>query len=135
MNTTKFKIIVLFIVFAVITACSVDVDNGNCSSRYYAPTAGVQGPDSTKVNTPVTINVAYTIGNTCGAFDSFVENGASYPKTIGALINYTGCNCQQIPLTEVGHYTFTPPAVGVYELKFVTSDANAPIVKTITVTQ
>lgn len=135
MKTIKLKFIALLIVFAGIgAACSVDDDANYCfSSRYTEPT-GVSGPETTTVNTPITLSVSYIPLGSCGIFNDFSET-TTFPKEIKLLVDYPGCECPPTEEVSVEPYIFTATTPGEYVLEFLTTNPDEPIVKTITVTQ
>lgn len=130
----KIKFLTVLILFAIITACSIDNETKDfCAYQAPMATTVVEGPDSTTVNTPVNLNVSFYIGNSCGTFNSF-QTSTGYPKSVVAVVDYAGCTCSTESFIQIKPYTFTASAAGTYELRFVTEDEDAPIVKTITVT-
>lgn len=131
-----YKIYFTFVLLAAtaFTACSLDADGDNyCFSQATIATQGVTGQDSTTVNVPVTLNVSFRILNDCGAFNRFNET-LEFPKDIAPLIDYTGCECEETTGIVSRPYTFNAATAGTYQLRFLTANENAPIVKTITVT-
>jgi hypothetical protein len=95
--------------------------------------ASVTGPDTTVINVPITFDVKVKVANSCGTFNRF-EESAAFPKTIIALVDYVGCQCDQVASTTTQPYVFKATAAGTYVLNFATEDKNAPITKTVTVT-
>lgn len=116
-----------------ISACSLSNDEPYCFVRTGTPIVGVSGATTTTINTPITFNVGIKISNSCGAFNSFSET-SGFPKEITAIVDYNGCDCDQTESNISKDYSFTATAAGTYELRFQTDDTEAPIVKTITVT-
>jgi len=136
MKNIKFQFIALIIILGGITAaCSLDsdTDNNTCYSSGYAFTTAVTGPDSTKVNVPITINASFKLENSCGSFTRFLESN-SYPKNVAPFVEYNGCNCTTTVTTVTKPYTFTAPTAGTYELKFQKDALPTYITKTIVVT-
>lgn len=130
----KLKFLSLLVLLTIITACSLDNDKDPyCFNQAQMATTGVTGPDSTAVNVPITLNVSFYISNNCGAFNQFVAS-TSYPKSVVAVVDYTGCSCDTESYVQTKPYTFTAATAGTYELKFLTENQAAPIVRTITVT-
>lgn len=135
MKTLKFKFLALLVAVTTITACSLGDDSEQyCFFQAYAPATTVTGPDTTTVNVPITLNVSFSISNSCGVFNRFGES-VSFPKTIAAVIDYTGCECTAVTGTTTKPYVFTSATAGTYVLNFTTAVNNTPITKTITVTQ
>lgn len=134
MKTLKFKFLALLIAVGTITACSLGDDSDQyCFTQGYVPATTVTGPETTTVNVPITLNVTFSVGNSCGVFNRFAET-TSFPKTVVALVDYTGCQCTAVTTPTTKTYTFTAPAAGTYEIRFTTANNTQPIVKTITVT-
>jgi len=135
MKNIKLKFLALIIVLGAITvACSLDSDsNTNCYSSGYAFTNAVTGPDSTRVNVPITINVSFKLENSCGTFNRLVETNG-YPKDIAPYVEYTGCNCTTVDVPLIKPYIFTAPAAGTYSLRFQKDATPTFITKTIVVT-
>lgn len=130
----KLKFLSLLLFIGIISACSLD-DNENqtCHYQYQMATTAVTGPSTTVINTPITLNVSFYIGNSCGQFDQFVSTVTS-PRSIVALVNYDGCSCDTESYIVTKPYTFNATTAGTYVLNFLTEDDDAPITRTITVT-
>ena len=140
MKNLKLKFIALLILAAGIgAACSVDDKDNYCFSSAYVPISAVTGPTTTKINVPITFNVSYLPGGTCGKLNHIVESKPTtdepLKRNITVLVDYVGCQCPATDKALTDPYTFTASAAGTYELKFSTSDVKVPIVKTITVTE
>jgi len=136
MKNIKLRFLALVILLGGITvACSLDsdTDNNTCYSSGYAFTTAVSGPDSTKVNVPITINASFKLENSCGSFNRLVESN-SYPKSIAPFVEYNGCNCTTTVTTLTKPYVFTASTAGTYELKFQKDAVPTFITKTIVVT-
>lgn len=130
----KLKFLFLALFAGILAACSLNNDQDQyCYSQHQMATKGVSGPDSTKVNIPIVLNVSFVVGNNCGTFNQFVST-ADYPKSVVAVVDYTGCKCDTESTTQTKPYTFNATAAGTYVLKFLTENEAAPITKTITVT-
>jgi hypothetical protein len=134
MKTLKLNFLALIAVAGIIAACSLDSSEPVCFYQAHAPTTIVSGPDSTTVNVPITINVAFTVSNSCGEFNRFAE-GTTFPKAIAPIIDYNGCDCTPGNTLNLEPYIFRAPTAGRYVLNFATGTTSAPISKTITVTQ
>jgi hypothetical protein len=132
----KLKFLALLAGFVFLTGCSLNDDENNyCYDRYYMAATAVTGPETTTVNTPVVFNVTFSIAKSCGVFFNFVETNTGFPKNIAAAVDYTGCNCDQVSTTVTKPYTFKATTAGTYTLHFLTEDEDAPIVKTVVVTE
>lgn len=127
----------LFIIIAfaatLAAGCSTDPAGNYCFEQVQTGIDEVTGPETTVINEPVTLQASFKIYNSCGTFNRFNES-SGFPKTIRAVVNYSGCNCQEIIKTETKPYIFQYPRTGQYILKFVKPDGTF-ITKTITVTQ
>lgn len=134
MKTIKFKFIAFLIVLASISACSTEKNEGYCFRSVYTAVKSVAGPETTAVNTAITINVTYIPLGTCGKFKQFTET-TTFPKEIKVLVDYEGCNCLPTEKEETIPYSFTATTAGEYILKFQTADPSAPVTKKITVTE
>lgn len=133
MKTLKLRLIAFFLVLGTVAACSVDEGDNTCTFSSQMSTTAVTGPDTTPVNTPITLNVTFRIGNDCGVFNRFLETNG-YPKQVVAVVDYPGCDCEPTPTaTATKPYNFTASAAGTYVLKFLV-DQTVFITKTITVT-
>ncbi len=129
----KIKFIAFLTIAATIAACSVDEGDQTCAFSAQMATTAVTGPDTTTINTPITLNVTFRVGNDCGVFNRFLETVA-FPKQVVALVDYPGCDCNLTPNgTLTKPYTFTAATAGTYELRFLV-DTTLFITKTITVT-
>jgi len=133
----KLKFLAVLAALGFLAGCSLDGDNdnNNCYTRAYMAATAVTGPDSTTVNTPVNFNVSFKVVNSCGTFVGFQQFNTTFPRQIGATVDYTGCNCTETNTILTKPYEFKPTVAGSYILHFLTEDPNFPIVKTIVVTQ
>lgn len=134
MKTLKFKFIAFLIIITALGACTVDKDENYCFRSLYTAVKTVTGPDTTTVNTEITINVNYIPLWTCAKFNTFSETN-TFPKEIKVLVDYEGCNCPTTDKTSTQPYTFKATTAGEYVLKFQTANPAAPVTKTITVTE
>lgn len=130
----KLKFLLLLATIGIISACSLDDDQPYCYYQSAMATTQVGGPNTTIINTPIQIPVSFVVGNGCGTFDRFNES-TGYPKQIVAIVTYEGCQCSEEASTGIQNYTFNATTAGTYELRFLTENESAPIVKTITVTE
>lgn len=128
------KMLILLIAVLGLNSCSINSNESYCYSSSGSAATAVDGPETGQVNQALTFNVSFKIGSSCGAFDTFATTSA-FPKTITAVVNYEGCNCQALETTVTQQYVFTANAAGTYVLNFSTSDPEAPISKTVTITQ
>ncbi|MNK33927.1 hypothetical protein D3C87_524260 [compost metagenome] len=134
MKTLKFKFIAFLIVITAVGACSSDSNEQYCFRSLYTAVKTVSGPDTTTVNTAITIDVNYIPLGKCGVFKTFSETD-TFPKEIKVLVDYEGCDCPLTDKVATQPYTFKAATAGEYILKFQTADPNAPVTKTITVTE
>ena len=139
MKNLKLKFIAfLILVTGFGAACSVKDSDNYCYSTAYAAITAVTGPSATTINVPITFDVTYLPGGTCGTLNHITESASStgtLSKDISVLVNYEGCQCPATDKTLTAPYTFTATTAGTYELKFITKTAGQPIVKTIVVTE
>jgi len=138
MKTIKFRLLALLIaISSITTGCSLDDgDSGTCFNQYETLIDAVTGPETTKINTPITFQATFKIANGCGTFNRFLES-ASYPKKIDALVDYTGCSCETAGSSVTKPYTFTAATAGTYVLQFISGVIGGQatyITKTVTVT-
>ncbi|MXN89658.1 hypothetical protein GR160_00315 [Flavobacterium sp. Sd200] len=134
MKTIKINFLAFLAIIALVTACSVGDDEPSCTAQAYSAATAVTGPEETTVNVPITFNVTFAKGTTCGAFNRFAESDG-YPKTVMAILDYNGCTCSAVTTQLTQPYTFTASTAGTYVLNFVRGNAQEPLQKTITVTQ
>jgi hypothetical protein len=135
MKNMKLNLIALIAGVMLLSGCSISEDDNYCYDRYFMATTAVTGPNETTVNVPITLNVTFVVGNSCGEFFEFAESTTTFPKEIAAAVDYEGCQCDTTATTDTQPYVFTAPAAGTYVLKFVTSDPQLPITRTIVVTE
>ena len=133
MKRYLFSIFVLIVSMAAVTACSSDTADNYCFYQIQTGIDKVTGPETIRVNEQLTLQATFTINNSCGTFNRFAVSN-NYPKTIRAVVDYSGCTCQEIIKTETKPYIFKTSRAGTYTLYFVKPDGSY-IIKTITVTQ
>ena len=102
--------------FAMATSCNSD-DKDACYITIIGDFKQVLGPETTTVNTPVTLQASFEVQNGCGEFKSFIESNG-YPKTVRVETEYAGCVCDQGIKTLTEDYTFQASEAGEYQLKF-----------------
>lgn len=130
-----FTSLFIAILSVFVLSCSND-DDATPHTCYTSETTNfdeVTGPETTTVNTPITLNATVTITNGCGQFVNFIESN-SFPKEIAARVDYTGCTCTDIVEIVTVPYVFQASAPGEYTLNF-RADNGLFISKTITVTE
>jgi hypothetical protein len=135
MKSIRLQFLALITILSGVTvACSIDSDSEpNCFSAGYEFTSAVTGPDSTKVNVPITINVSFQLQNSCGVYKNIGETNG-FPKYVAPYVEYNGCECTPTVTTLTKPYTFTAPTVGRYELRFTKDAQQQYLTKTIVVT-
>jgi len=129
----KLKLLSLLLVVGMLSGCSIDPTPASCYNQLNMTTTAVTGPATVVVGTAATFDVTFYVANACGDFNSFQQT-PDFPKSVVALVDYDGCNCEQIQWYDEQPYTFTPTAVGTYEFRFLTDDPEEPIVRTLVVT-
>ena len=135
MKTLRLKFIALGIAVAgIIAACSLDEGIQECTYTQVNPITAVTGETTMTVTDSIIFDVTVKLANECGEFQQFTETNG-FPKRISALSYYDNCQCGSQTVTITEPYKFKTSAPGTYELKFVTDDADEPIVKIITVTE
>ena len=109
----------LFTAAAALTSCSSD-DNASTPAPVSktAFVTAVTGPATGTPNQELSLNVTFTVDNSCGAFDKVVETADGNTKTIEVKAAYAGSNCGTTPTTKNTVYKFKPAAAGTYVLKF-----------------
>lgn len=125
------KLLLFAFTVLFITGCSTDTGDNYCFQQILTGIDNVTGPDITTVNEPIVLQATFKIYNSCGSFSRFSVSN-SFPKTIRAVVNYSGCSCQEMIQEETRPYTFTAPRPGEYILRFVKPDGSF-IIKTIAV--
>jgi len=129
----KFKLLSLLLFVSILSGCSLDDSDPSCFYQAAMATTAVTGPDTVVVNTAVTYNVTFYVANGCGVFNS-LQSSNGFPKSIVAIVDYSGCKCEEVASYVTKPYTFTPTAAGTYEFRFLTDSETTTIVKTLTVT-
>ena len=128
----KLKFLSFFLFVGILAGCSIDDSDPSCFYQAAMTTTAVTGPATVVVNTVVTYDVTFYVANGCGTFNS-LQSSNGFPKSIVALVDYSGCNCPEVASYVTKPYTFTPTAAGTYEFRFLTDNPDTPIVKTLTV--
>lgn len=108
-----------------------------CQSTILVPITTATGPRTSAAGQPVTYTVAYSIGNSCGVFGSFVtntiaNNDGTTTQQVGLNGSYSGCSCATVSTSTQASYQFTPPKPGTYYMQFLTA-SSAFITDTLTV--
>lgn len=135
MKTLRLKFIALGIAVAgIIAACSLDGGVQECGFTQVNPITAVAGETTMVVTDSIIFDVSVKLTNECGELQQFTETNG-FPKRISALSYYDECQCGSQAVTVIEPYTFKASAPGTYELRFVTANADQPIIKTITVTE
>lgn len=129
----KLKFLFFLLFAGLLSACSIDASDSSCFNQAAMTTTAVTGPQTVVVNTAATYNVTFYVANSCGTFNS-LRSTDGFPKSIVAIVDYNGCECNEVASYVTQPYTFTPTTAGTYEFRFLTDNENAPIVRTLTVT-
>ena len=125
MKYFKLSIIALIAVIGVITSCSLGDDGEQtCRTSSYARITNVVSQDTIQVGVPATADVTFTISNNCGTFFNFAESATINPREVGVVINFDGCECNNVATTATRTYNFTPTTVGQFVIKYFVSQNN-----------
>jgi hypothetical protein len=135
MKNVLFKLFLFSGLVTFLQGCSLNDQDEYCYNRIYMGATAVYGPASAPVNTDVTFQVTFPIGNSCGAFFGFSEFNTGFPRQVAAAVDYTGCTCNEVSTVVTENYIFNVSTPGTYTLHFLTENQNAPIVRTIEITQ
>lgn len=132
----KIKMIFILLLFSfALVSCSGDDDQTECINSFETEeVTAVDAPETAEVDETVNIEVEFTVSNSCGEFNRFLETGTETSRVITVEAIYEGCVCNEVIGTITATYTFTPEESGEYELKF-TSGENEFITANITVTE
>jgi len=119
---------------AAFTSCSNDDDSAPAPVTKEALVTKVEGATTGHINQEVALNVSFTVDNSCGTFNKFVETTPVAKTTeIKVEAKYAaGSNCGTTPATKVAAYKFKATTVGTYILKFKKS-ATESITQTIVI--
>jgi len=132
MKKIKFQAMA-FVAFLAIGATSCSDDDATTSSfTKGANVTEVTGPEEGNVNQELSYLVRYSVDNSCGTFQRFVETAAGNTKTIEVVARYSGNDCDTSVVVKDTVYKFTPTAAGAYNLKFKKS-ATEFVTKTVAV--
>lgn len=108
--------------FLLSTSCSQKDDGEDCGRIETEYVTAVSAPDTAGVNETVNIDVEFSVDNSCGEFNRFIETGSETSRTIEVEAVYKGCACfLAIQPTNVT-YEFRPEEAGEYELRFKSSE-------------
>lgn len=110
------------ILFTLLNAsCNDDDVEVDCITGEVAVINEVEAPETAKVGEVVSIDVTFSMKNTCGSFAEFKESSTEEGKIIEVLVDYFGCTCGQAIIEDTKTYEFTPESTGVYEFNFRSS--------------
>ena len=117
----KFKlhaVALLVVVSSAFTSCSND-DGGSVDLVLKKSfVTAVAGPETGDLNQELSLNVTFTVDNSCGVFHSFVETTQANTKTVDVQAAYAGKDCGTTPVTKSTVYKFKTATAGTYALKF-----------------
>jgi hypothetical protein len=132
MKKLKLKAVALVLVVAAgFASCSKD-DTPVVNTKK-AMVSIVSGPTTGIINQELTLNVTFTVDNSCGVFNKFIETTTDKTKVIEVEAKYEGVNCGTTPAAKTAPYKFKATAAGTYIFKFKKS-ATEFVTQTIVIT-
>ena len=72
----------------------------------------VTGPNTSKVNEEITLEVTYSVESNCGVFNKYIETSTDKTKTIEVETKLEGTTCDTTPANKKTTYKFKAAAVG-----------------------
>lgn len=133
MKRLKLKAIALALfVTAGFVSCNNDDDTPSITTKKTLVSL-VTGPTAGTVNQELTLNVTFTVDNSCGAFNKFIETTTDKTTVIEVEAKYEGSNCGTTAATKTTTYKFKATTAGTYILKFKKS-ATEFVTQTIVIT-
>jgi hypothetical protein len=114
---------VFFLAFGLLTlalsSCYLGGSN-ECKSQYVGvATTAVTGPETAAVNETVTLQVTFSVSNSCGEFQLFHnEQGEPNETIVTVNAQYDGCSCDNTAVSMTQPYTFKAIAPGTYIIRF-----------------
>lgn len=133
MKSFKFSLFLILLLTTVYSCIDIEESDQTCKYSGYAFATEVTGPATAIANEEITFAVKINIGNACGVFSKF-ETSSGFPKEVGAVVDYNGCNCPNQNNFVTKEYKYTPTQEGEFQFKFI-SGSNTHITKTVTVTE
>lgn len=131
----KIGMIFLLLLFSLaLISCSDDDDETECIEFATEYVKSIDAPETALVDETVDIGVDFTVSNSCGEFNRFLETGSATTRQIVVEAIFDGCVCNEVIETISAIYTFTPEAPGEYEMNFLSGE-NEYITANITVTE
>jgi hypothetical protein len=124
----KFKLqSVLFVLFAatVLISCDKDDDSPSTPELITKNTfvTDVTGPTTGKVDEAITLNIAFTVDNSCGDFNKFIDVTIDKEKGLQVQAKYPSAICdKKVPEPKTTTYQFKSTAKGSYTIKFRKSE-------------
>ncbi|MCM8569452.1 hypothetical protein NE848_08680 [Gramella jeungdoensis] len=118
---TYLNLFFAFLFITMNTSCNEDDVEVDCITGEAAIINEVEAPETAKVGEVVSIEVTFSMKNTCGSFAEFKESSTEEGKIIKVLVSYFGCTCGQAIIEDTQSYEFTPESAGVYQLNFRSS--------------
>jgi hypothetical protein len=116
-----YKFLLLFIILTA-SSCLSDENNNSCYEISGTPTTSVDGPNSTTVGVPITLEITYTVMNNCDSFYLFFEEELLGAKYYTVNVRYDGCNCEQQNFSRTQSFEFVSQQVGSFALRFKTTN-------------
>ena len=124
----KFKLqSILFVLFATtaLTSCSNDDDAQSVPELITknAFVTEVNGPATGKIDEIITLNVVFTVDNSCGDFNKFIDATIGTEKGLQVEAKYLSDICdKKVPEPKTTTYKFKSTVKGSYDLKFRKSE-------------
>ncbi|WP_281322285.1 hypothetical protein [Flavobacterium aestivum] len=124
----KFKLqSILFVFFAatVLTSCNKDDDSPSTPELITKNTfvTDVNGPTTGKVDETITLNVLFTVDNSCGDFNKFIDVTIDKEKGLQVQAKYPSAICdKRVPEPKTTTYKFKSSTKGSYQVKFRKSE-------------
>jgi hypothetical protein len=132
MNTKFLKNILNLLVISSFFSCSLDVPQ-NCTFQFNTRAIEAEGEDEILLGQNIDIDVTFFRASACYEFKRFDETQINANvRGIKIVISNPECNCDDVPVTGIIRYTYTPTSPGEYTFRFNTSETEY-ISKTVTV--
>jgi hypothetical protein len=111
------RLIFIFALF-LLTAfrCSKEEDMGPI--EYPAYISSVYAPATGSVGEPITLDITFTVVNSCGQFGRLATEAHGDTHLIMVYPKYEGQVCAQALKDLITSYTFTPTRKGIYTFQF-----------------
>lgn len=124
----KFKLqSVLLVLFTatVLISCNKDDDSPSPPALITknAFVTAISGPTTGKVDETITLNVVFTVDNSCGDFNKFIDVTIDKEKGLQVQAKYPSAICdKKVPEPKTTTYKFKSTAKGSYIIRFKKSE-------------